>query len=86
MKISYSRYFKKQLRKLPLKHKQQLGRRLNIFIADPRHPMLNIHTLKGKYSQCLSMNISGDIRLIFQYQNNKSEILLLTIGTHSQLY
>ena len=86
MTVRYGRHFKKQFRKLPPKTQRQFERRLKLFLADSRHPMLNIHALSGKYDRCLSMNVSGDIRVIFEHQRDRSEILLLKISTHSQLY
>ncbi len=86
MTIRYSKRFRKQFRKLPTKLQQQFEYRLQIFLADPRHPLLNIHALSRKYAQCLSMNVSGDTRAIFEYQKDKMEILFLVIGAHSQVY
>ncbi len=86
MTIRYSKRFRRQFCKLPAKLQRQFERRLKLFLVDPRHPLLNIHALSGKYTQCLSMNISGDVRAIFEYQKDKMEILFLVIGTHSQVY
>ncbi|MYB40010.1 hypothetical protein F4X86_01775 [Candidatus Saccharibacteria bacterium] len=86
MTVRYSRRFRKQFQKLPVKTQLQFERRFNLFLADPRHPMLNIHALSGKYDQSLSMSVSGDVRAIFERQKDRAEILLLAIGTHSQLY
>ena len=87
MTIRYSKRFQKQFHsRLSSKMRRQFGQRLELFLADPRHPQLNTHSLSGKYSGCWSMNVSGDIRAIFEYQDGRVAILFLVIGTHAQLY
>ena len=55
-------------------------------MSNPRHPLLNTYSLHGKYTGFWSVNISGNVRLLFRYRNDKSAITLMDIGTHSQLY
>ena len=87
MTIRYSKKFQKQFHgRLSPKMQRQFGQRLKLFLANPRQPQLNIHSLSGKHSGCWSMNISGDIRVIFEYRDNRATILFLVIGTHSQVY
>ena len=87
MTIRYSKRFQKQFHsRLSSKMRQQFGQRLKLFLANPRHAQLNTHSLSGKYSGCWSMNVSGDIRAVFEYQDGRAVILFLVIGTHAQLY
>ena len=87
MKIQRTARFKKQLRKLSPKLQQQFENRLVMLLANPRHPQLRLHTLRGKkYKNCWSINVTGDVRAIFQIKDNWTLILLLKIGSHSQLY
>ena len=87
MTVLYSKRFHKQLHaRLSPKMRRQFGQRLELFLADPRHPRLNTHSLSGKYAGCWSINVSGDIRAIFEYRNKRATILFLVIGAHSQLY
>jgi addiction module RelE/StbE family toxin len=59
--------------------------RLKLFLSDEFSPILNNHHLHGEYNSCRSINITGDVRVI--YKKMPGEICyLLEIGTHSQLY
>ena len=68
MNIHYSKKFQKQFQiRLSSKMKYQFRKRLELFLANLQQPQLNVHTLSGKYLGCWSMNVSGDIRAIFEY-------------------
>ena len=84
MEIRYSQKFKKQFKKLPKFAQDKFEERLNLYLAEPNHPILRNHKLAGKYHQHRSINITGDYRLIFI--NRKKTLDLEFIGTHSQLY
>ena len=58
--------------------RRQFGQRLGLFLTDPRHPQLNTHSLSGKYSGCWSMNVSGDIRAVFEYQDGQAGDLIFS--------
>ena len=84
MRISYSKNFIKQSKKLTISQREKVRQRIRLFIKDPLHPSLRNHALKGKYKDYCSINITGDIRAL--YLKHKNEIIFDTIGTHSQLY
>lgn len=85
MIISFSKQFKKDFKKLPKKAKFQFQNRLEIFQEDKNNPQLNNHKLQGSYNEFYSINISGNIRAIYE-QVAKNKVLFIKIGTHSQLY
>jgi len=85
MIIDFHRNFRKDLSKLPSDCREQLYERINIFSKDPFHPILNNHQLHGKLKGQRSINITGDIRAIYE-QINKNTVLFLTIASHSKLY
>ena len=88
-KVDYSKTFDKQLRKSPLKIKIAFRRRLELFLQNSFHPILNNHPLSGKLAGYRSINITGDWREIYSKANNtKGDTLIVfeMIGTHSQLY
>lgn len=85
MIIDFHRNFKKDLNKLPPSCKEQLYERMNIFSKDPFHPILNNHQLHGKLKNMRSINVTGDIRAIYE-QVNKNKVLFLIITSHSKLY
>jgi addiction module RelE/StbE family toxin len=84
MNISRDRVFKKQYRKLSKKIQKQTIERLMLFAKDRAHPQLNNQTLHHPYKGCRSINISGDIRAI--YEEVPEGILFIRIGSHSELY
>lgn len=84
MIIRSNKEFKKRHRLLSSKAQAQFDRRLRLFIADSKNPQLRLHPLKGKFSGYYSINISGDLRVIFK--KDREIITFILIGTHSQLY
>lgn len=88
MQIYYHKEFKKQYKKLPKNVNLAFKKRLALFMLDSFHPLLNNHSLSGKYSGCRSINVSGDYRAIYFHfiQSNSDVIEFLQIGTHAQLY
>lgn len=63
---------------------------LKALIQDPFHPQLRSHKLKGDLGGAWACTVSYDLRILFEFiQNQESgeeEILLLTIGTHEEVY
>ena len=85
MRYLISKKFKKNFDKLPSLVKKQFSRRRKLFESEPTHPLLHNHQLIGKYGDCRSFNVTGDVRVIFSHLDAKT-IHLIDIGTHSQLY
>jgi mRNA-degrading endonuclease YafQ of YafQ-DinJ toxin-antitoxin module len=85
--IEITKKFKKQVALLTKKHKQNLFDTLQIFRVNPYDQLLKTHPLKGNLAGLYSFSVTGDIRIHFLWKNNKkTAVLLLQIGTHSQLY
>lgn len=85
MKIWYSRQFKKQYKKFSKKIRRQFRDRLALFIADQKNSQLHIHKLSGKYDGLWSMNVSGDVRAVFDC-SHRGVAIFVAIGSHSELY
>ena len=85
MKINYKKKFKKSFSKFQLKIQQKAIFVLDIFIKNPNSKILRRHSLKGKYSNYESIDVTGDIRIIIQ-PKTKEIIDICDIGTHSKLY
>lgn len=85
MKFEYSSRFKKQYKKLPASVKNKFSARLDLFIQNDFGELLNNHKLHGDYSDCRSINITGDFRLIYR-KDHKNIVRLLAVGTHSELF
>ncbi|KKQ04054.1 MAG: hypothetical protein US18_C0031G0003 [Parcubacteria group bacterium GW2011_GWB1_36_5] len=84
MQVDFHKQFRKQYKKLPTKIKDKFNERLIIFKDNPLIPELNNHALHGKYEKCRSINITGDIRAIYEIRENG--VRFLDIDTHSNLY
>jgi addiction module RelE/StbE family toxin len=57
-----------------------------LFIGPPFEKEHNVHPLSGKFNKYLSINITGDYRIIFTIDNKDKIIYLYDIWTHAQLY
>jgi len=85
MTIRLHKKFEKKYKKLRLSEKSKFMERRNIFLDNPFDPILNNHALTGKYIGYRSINITGDLRVIFKILDNNN-VLFFSIGTHSNLY
>jgi addiction module RelE/StbE family toxin len=81
----YSAHFTKQFRKLNDKTQTKIEKCLSILVNYEFNPSLNNHRLHGEYSKYRSINITGDIRLVYQ-KIDENTYFLVDVGTHSQLY
>lgn len=80
--------FTKHYRKRILPHSnihKRFEQRLEYFCANPKNPILSDHPLKGDQSGKRAFSVTGDIRVIYT-GSLETEILLLDIGTHNQVY
>ncbi len=85
MTIRYSKTFKKQYKKLSPALQQKAKDRILLWARNPNHPSLRLHQLSGKLRRFYSINITGDIRAIYEIVGTEVYICQF-IGTHSQLY
>ena len=85
IKVKYSKRFLKQYYKLSPKDQQKFEVRLKLWQHDPHHPQLHLHMLSGDYDGLYSINITGDIRALYQ-KIDDTYVIYGFIGTHSQLY
>ncbi len=77
--------FKKKFRKLPPKIQQRFFERVELFLNDKFHPVLNNHSVAAAYPGWRSINITGDYRAL--YEEKDDDVVVFTkIGTHSELY
>lgn len=93
MKIKLHKNFVKQYQKLRMKLKIKFKERRDLFLQDEFNPILNNHLLKGKYLGCRSINITGDLRVIYKQslsakagKKDNKVIIFVTIDSHSNLY
>jgi addiction module RelE/StbE family toxin len=57
---------------------------------DPFHPTLRTHKLTGQLSGVWACRVDYDLRVLFEFAQNEhtgtEEILLLTVGSHDEVY
>ncbi|HWP39541.1 MAG TPA: type II toxin-antitoxin system YafQ family toxin [Tepidisphaeraceae bacterium] len=61
---------------------------LRILQADALDPRLRTHKLKGDLSGCWACSAGYDLRIVFEFvvHQGSEAILLLSIGTHDEVY
>ncbi len=84
MIITYRKDFKKDFQRLSSKKKEKFGEKILLFESDEFNPILNNHSLRGKYEGYRSINVTGDLRAI--YKKSSKEIMFVAIDSHSNLY
>jgi addiction module RelE/StbE family toxin len=86
---TFIRAFKRLVRKNP-ELRTQIEQVLQQLAEDPFHPSLRSHKLKGDLSGIWSCSIDYSNRILFKFVNNsgsgESEIFLLTLGSHDDVY
>lgn len=85
MQIVFHSGFKKKYKKLKSGEQKKVQQRLRLFEKNPENPVLNNHELKGAYSGYYSINITGDLRVLYQLIR-KDVAFFITVDTHSNLY
>ncbi len=85
MQALFHKRFEKQFAKLPRRVQEKFQERFELFYENPNDAELNNHTLKDKFTGHHSINVTSDIRAIYQIVDE--DICLFTsIGSHSELY
>ena len=80
-KIYYSKSFIKELKKLPTDIVKIAVLKERIFKANPLHPSLRLHSLRGKLKGIWSISLGGGYRIMFERMEN-GDILFISIGKH----
>lgn len=84
MDVFHQKSFKKNFRKLPQSVKESFQKRMMIFLRDEHDPLLRAHKLNPPWAGYKSIDITGDVRLIYKIEGNVCK--LYRIGTHAELY
>ena len=85
MKIILHRNFKKQYKKFRDEERRRFKERRDLFLKNPFHQLLNNHPLYEVYKGYRSINIGGDLRIIYEEIDHSTAQFIL-IDTHSNLY
>lgn len=85
MKIKLHRNFEKRFKKLKNSEKKKFKERRDLFLRDEYSPILNNHSLKGKYKGFRSINITRDLRVVYRREPGNT-VIFVVIDSHSNLY
>ena len=85
MKILFHKNFEKQYKKLTKKKQDKVQKKLSLFLEDTFNPILKNHSLRGKYLDYRSINITGDLRAIYKYLNS-DKCIFVVLDNHNNLY
>lgn len=85
MNVQTHRKYDKLWVKLTKKQQERALGALKLFLDNPLAPTLRLHQLKGEWYPLFSISAGGDLRIHFLQKDEKT-IVLMAIGSHSQLY
>jgi mRNA-degrading endonuclease YafQ of YafQ-DinJ toxin-antitoxin module len=85
MTIRFSKRYKKQYKKLSVRLQRQTKLRIELWQEDPTNAILRLHRLEDKLARYYSINITGDIRALYEIIDDEIHMYDM-IGSHSQLY
>lgn len=86
MKIQFHKNFERAFKKLPKKLKEKTIVAIQKFSKNPFDKILRNHPLQGRLSGKRAFSVTGDMRVIFEEQENYILVIMLDVGTHNQIY
>lgn len=83
----FKKAYKKIVRKIPLMQ-EQIDSSIKLLEIDIYDARLKTHKLSGELLGCYACSCGYDCRIVFTVEedNNVQTILLITIGTHDEIY
>lgn len=82
---SYIRRSKKFLKKHP-DIRNQYQKTLELIEINPHHPSLRLHGLQGRLKGLSSVSINMSYRIVLELIIVDSDIILVDVGNHNQVY
>lgn len=83
--VEFHKDFQKDFKKLSPVIQKKFWQRLELWQEQPLHVLLNHHVLTGKLQGKHSINITGDVRAIYE-ERSETLVIYLLVGRHAQLY
>ncbi|MEA1919123.1 MAG: type II toxin-antitoxin system mRNA interferase toxin, RelE/StbE family [Campylobacterota bacterium] len=87
--IKFADSYEKKAIKFFTKHKNiyhQYEKTIELLKNNPQHPSLRVHKLQGNMNQFLSVSINMKYRIIIDFIIIDNVIILIDIGSHSDVY
>jgi len=66
--------------------KTQYAKTLLLLSANPSHPSLRLHKLKGKLEEVFSVSINISYRITLHFIVKKDQMIPINIGKHNEVY
>ncbi len=88
-KIITTRYYEKKLNVFKPKHpelKEKYAKTIKLLQADPWHPSLRLHKLKGNLSDLYSISLNMKYRILLDFIIKDDQVILIDIGDHDGMY
>lgn len=86
MRILFKKRFVKQYQKLKKSDQGRVDNALRIFEKNPFDSQLKNHALVGKLIGKRSIAAGFDLRMIFELEGDYIIVIMIGVGTHSQIY
>jgi addiction module RelE/StbE family toxin len=88
-RIIYPDSYLKRAKKFIKKHpelRNQYQTTLELLEVNPYHPSLRLHGLQGRLSGLSSVSINISYRIVLEMIIRESDIILVDVGSHDQVY
>jgi addiction module RelE/StbE family toxin len=86
MTLELTKKFTKEYSNLPRKTQEKIDTTLKLFLKNKYNPILRNHALQGNYKGFCSISAGGDVRIHYYEKDDKITVVLVRVGSHSQLY
>ena len=81
----YERIEKRFLQRHP-ELRERYRRTLALLELDPFHPSLRLHALQGRLTGLQSVSINLQYRITLELELCEEEIILVSVGSHGEVY
>ena len=78
--------FLKDYAKLSVPQREKVDFALRSFLKSPQDSVLRNHALKGKLAWKRAIRAGFDLRIVFKVEGDYVRVLMLSVGTHNQVY
>jgi mRNA interferase YafQ len=87
--LKYSQHFKRDLKRYRFNQEVllELKKVLNILTKERPLPPKNLnHRLVGEFKNCFDCHLKPDVAMIYKIEAGELSLLLLRIGSHTELF
>ena len=87
--LIFTQQYEKQERRFLKRHPDLRNRYYKTLVAleqDPFHPALRLHALRGRLTGLHAVSINLQYRITLELEVRAREILLVSVGSHGEVY